>query len=96
MLTLLIILKLMGLGWFLTRFPLIEMILESMPENLFFMTLRKLNCMKCYSFWIGLIMTHNIYIAILAAFCSMLYENSIGKWELRINPKELRNKMKNK
>lgn len=88
--SLIVVIKIIGLAWFITRFEPIEWILESMKSKNYLLQLIIdivnviLTCMKCSAFWIGLIFSGSIWIALLASYVSLLYEKIIGPWEKQI------------
>lgn len=41
-------------------------------------------CLKCTSFWITLIMTTNIYLAIIAMIIGFVYDKNFSQWETKI------------
>lgn len=77
------------LSWLLTHFSPIKMVIDTIPY-------RKLNpvisilistitlpfmCMMCMSFWTGLIMTHDIYLAALSSFIGWIWTKIENKIE---------------
>ena len=84
MIEIILILKIIGLSWFITRFPLLEVIFSYLPENIFTLVFKLMfECLKCTSFWIGLIIG-GIWIALISSFISMLYDKILGEWEKNI------------
>lgn len=83
-----IMLKIFILSWWISKFEPIQWGLDSLPDNVikYFLILMS-TCLKCSSFWVGLIMTGNIFIACFAAFLGMIYTKTIGNWEntIKIN-----------
>lgn len=80
-----IILKILLLAWFITKFEPISWILEilepSIPKNnistlIFNISRLSLGCLKCASFYIGLIMG-GFWVGCLSSFIAYLYMNTI-------------------
>lgn len=79
-----IVLKVLGLSWFINRFPLLGIIFNYLPENIFTLVFKLMfECLKCTSFWIGLLMG-GIWIGLISSFIAMLYDKTIGEWEKNI------------
>lgn len=77
---LLIIGKIMLLGFTMSRFEPLRMVLDLLPDNLFFNLLRLLlSCSKCIAFWSGIILG-GVWIAMLASFLMVIFEKTIGSW----------------
>lgn len=71
----------LALAWFITKFsPLRAFFDLILPENIKIFALIKkgvlkmVSCPKCCAFWTGLIISHNIWIAIVCSF--LMYEYS--------------------
>lgn len=84
----LIILKILGLSWFIVRFDPIKWIFELLPNkirNNFIVNVlfTLLNCLKCTSFWLGLIFG-GIWIALISSYIGFWYEEIIGRQERKI------------
>lgn len=73
------------MSWVITRFEPIHIILEFLPDNIFFNLLRLLlTCLKCVSFWLTLILTGSILWSSALAFISFWYDKVIGPIENRV------------
>jgi hypothetical protein len=84
MIQVILILKVLGLSWFINRFPLLGIIFSYLPENIFTLVFKLMfECLKCLSFWIGLLMG-GIWIGLISSFIGMLYEKILGDWEKNI------------
>lgn len=67
------------LGWFATQFEPFKWILEYLKQYRIYKYLYKLvSCPKCSSFWITLILTQNIVIAIAASFLADVYDRNFN------------------
>lgn len=85
MLDWILLLKSFLLSWFIVRFDPIQWLLDLLPNNIIkYILVTVTTCLKCSNFWIGLILTGDIFIASGMAFFGMLYDKSIGKWETSI------------
>lgn len=85
MIEVIIVLKVLGLSWVINRLPIVSLLFNYLPENIFTLVLKlALECLKCTSLYVGLIITQNIWISILCSFIAMLYERTIGEWEKNI------------
>ena len=81
----LILLKIFFLSWMIVRFEPLQWLLDLLPNNLFkYIIITMTTCLKCSNFWLGLILTGNIFLASGMAFIGMLYEKTIGSWETKI------------
>lgn len=83
------ILKAMMIGWIVTRFQpmivVVEVLYEPVRNNVVANALMvAFTCSKCVAFWASLLMFHNIWIAISASFLMVIYERTLGAWEKRI------------
>jgi len=79
--------KVMLLSYTISRFEPLKMVLDLLPDNLFFNLLRlALTCSKCLSFWIG-ILFGQIWIGMIASFTMTIFEKTIGRWidQVRLN-----------
>jgi hypothetical protein len=73
------------LSWLITRFKPVEMMLELLPDNLFFNLVQLLlSCLMCVSFWTGLILTQDIYLSALISFIGFWYDKVLGFYERRV------------
>mgnify|MGYP007100172629 CR=1 FL=1 len=80
-----IIIKSFLMGWMITRFEPVKMIIEELPKNLFTLIISLLfQCSKCATFWMSFLVFHNICLAISSSLLMVIYEKTIGKWEKRI------------
>ena len=88
MATALIICKILLLAWFVTRFEPVQWIIDILFEGKEDLTSKlmylALTCSKCLALWCGIILSQNIFTAIVACFLMVIYEKTIGKWEKRI------------
>lgn len=84
--------KLFLLAYLWTRFTPLQMVIENVKTTLqksrkyFFrkvipFCLTALQCFKCSTFWLTLIVTGNIYFAILNMVAANLYTNLFSFWE---------------
>lgn len=80
--------KILLLSWFITRFRPLTNFIQKVPLtkwsliNLIILFIKYITiCMMCSGFWIGLIMTGNIYISIGCAFIGFWYDTLITKYE---------------
>ena len=73
------------LSWLIKRFKPLEMMLELIPDNLFFNLIQLLlSCLMCVSFWTALIITGDIYISAFISFIAFWYEKLLGFYERRV------------
>jgi hypothetical protein len=88
MATILVIGKILLLAWFITRFEPVQWIVDILFEGKTDLTSKllylALTCSKCVAFWAGIILTQDIFLAIIGCFLMVIYEKTIGKWEQRI------------
>jgi hypothetical protein len=88
MATILVIGKILLLSWFITRFEPVQWIVDILFEGKQDLTSKMLQltltCSKCLSFWLGVIISQDIFLAIIGCFLMVIYEKTIGKWEQRI------------
>lgn len=82
-----IIIKILALSWFITSFKPIHTLFEyksllKWPFLYIIMdTIHEVcKCMKCFSFWLALIVTQSFWIAILVSFISYVYVMKISTW----------------
>jgi hypothetical protein len=67
------------LGWFLVNFEPFKWILKPLKHYGIYLYLYKLvSCPKCGTFWITLIYTQNIIIAIAASFVADVYDRNFN------------------
>ena len=67
-----LLLKIIGLAWLITTFAPLQWVLETLPNNIFkYIIVLLTTCIKCCSFWTGLIIG-GIWIGILAAAIAAL------------------------
>lgn len=83
-----IILKILGLSYLITHFEPIKWIFDLLEikfsNNILFNILYlMMSCLKCTSFWIGLIMC-GLYVGIICFIISFIYEKNFSNWEKRI------------
>lgn len=93
--SLILILKIIGLSWFITHFDPIMWLIDSARINInhkrtfihliFNVITVLLTCLKCCSFWLGLTISGSIWIALAASYLSFLYDKIVGPWESIIN-----------
>lgn len=76
------------LSYLITRFTPFQNLLIKINKrfnNLFTNLLYELlSCLKCCSFWITLIMTGNIYVAIMCFIIAFFYDKKLSHWENKI------------
>lgn len=86
------IIKIMLISWFLTRFKPLQMLIDYIISKtlnnplvsiVMSFVLLPLTCFTCSSFWIGLILTHNFWIAATASFIATWYELLFG-WKEKV------------
>jgi len=78
-----LILKTCLIAWFIVEFYIISAIVEILTDRIKnklikFIITKPFECMKCAGFWTGLIMTQNIFIAIIASFL-------MNEWDKKYN-----------
>ena len=67
------------LGWFLVNFEPFKWILKPLKHYGIYLYLYKLvSCPKCSTFWITLLYTQNIIIAIAASFVADVYDRNFN------------------
>jgi hypothetical protein len=67
------------LGWFLVNFEPFKWFLKPIKQYGIYVYLYKLvSCPKCSTFWITLIYTQNILIAITASFIADVYDRNFN------------------
>jgi hypothetical protein len=67
------------LGWFATQFEPFKWLLKPIKQYGIYVYLYKLvSCPKCSTFWITLIYTQNILIAITASFIADVYDRNFN------------------
>ena len=92
-----LILKIIGLAWFITRFEPLQWIFDALRMNfkpnrhiihlLFDLVNVLTTCGKCAAFWTGLIISHSIWIALLSSFIIFWYDKIFIPLEQKIkNP----------
>lgn len=86
--TLIIILKVLGLAFIITRFEPIQWVFEVLNKRfskniIFQMVYLLLSCLKCASFWIGLMMG-GIWVAIFCFIVAFIYDKKFSGWENKI------------
>lgn len=88
--SLILILKVLGISWFIRRFdPFIWIIDEIPKKNVIVNTITSLlECLKCLCFWIGLIMG-GIWIGLICAYLGFWYDHLMSRTEIRIKFKKL-------
>lgn len=73
------------LSWVITKFKPLQIILEILPDKLFFNLLKLLlTCIMCVSFWLTLTLTYDVYLASLNAFVAFWYSKIFGYYENRV------------
>jgi hypothetical protein len=86
--TILVIGKILLLAWFITRFEPVQWIVDILFEGKTDLTSKllylALSCSKCLSFWAGIILAQDIFLAIIASWLMVVYEKTLGKWENKI------------
>ncbi len=80
--------KILLLAYFITRFEPLQIFVETFTEkykNIFTTTFYlMLSCFKCTSFWCGLFLSHNIYLAIISFIIAFIYDKKLSLWETKI------------
>lgn len=72
-------------SWLITHFEPLNMVLELLPDKLFWNLIRLLlTCLKCVSFWLTFIWTGSILFATALAFISFWYDKLIGPIERKV------------
>jgi len=67
------------LGWFLVNFEPFKWLLKPLKHYGIYLYLYKLvSCPKCSTFWITLLYTQNIIIAIAASFVADVYDRNFN------------------
>lgn len=80
-----LLIKIFLLSWVLVRFEPIQWFIELLPNNIIKYTVVLLtSCLKCSNFWIGFLLSGDIFIGAGMSFFGMLYEKTLGKWETKI------------
>lgn len=76
-----ILIKIVLLAFLITQFEPIRWLLNLLPSNLITAILTLLlTCLKCCSFWIGLIMTLDIYMAAGAFVIGFILDKILEKY----------------
>lgn len=80
-----LLIKSLLLAYLVTNFEpiqwIIEIIYEQNKDNkLIPYIVLPFTCGKCAAFWICLIMTHNIYLSIVASMIMIIFNKTLGKW----------------
>lgn len=84
----LILLKLFLISWTVIKFEPIKIMLEYLPDKLFYNIIRlTLTCLQCFSFWLVLIYTQDLIQACLVSFVSFWWVKLITPYEDRIKIK---------
>jgi hypothetical protein len=77
--------KVFILSWCLTRFKPVQWILDLLPGWLVLNLVRLLlTCLQCSSFWIGLILSGDLYLASLSSFIGFWWDKLVSPTENRI------------
>lgn len=90
--TLIIILKVLGLSFVITKFEPIIWVVEAIQNNfkkpifgLIFGILKTiLTCFSCCSMWIGFLMG-GLWVGIISYIISFIYLKKLSRWETTIN-----------
>lgn len=73
------------LSWTITHFEPFHMVLELLPNKLIPNLIKLLlTCLKCVTFWLSLILTHDIYVASTLCFVAFFYDKFIGPIERKV------------
>ena len=73
-----IIIKSLLIGWIITRFAPLSIMLDLLPNKLIYNSIKLLlTCSKCCTFWMSLILFKDIYLAISSSFIMVLLEKYI-------------------
>ena len=82
----LLILKLLLLSNFIVNFTPLQWIIELLPDNMIkWLLIVITTCYRCNSFWLSLIITHDIYLSAGISFIAFIY----SKVEERLLPQKL-------
>lgn len=85
MLTIMIYIKIFFLAWVITKFEPIEMILELLPDKLFYNVIRLVfSCLMCCLFWTTFALTGNIFAASFMAYIGFWYNKFISPIENKV------------
>lgn len=70
------ILRAFLIGWFITSFEPLKNLLDKIkiPKWASMITHKLTGCTKCAAFWTALILSHSLYIAIVAAIAGYLWD----------------------
>ena len=80
------ILKISLVVFTITRFEPLIWVLETLPDNLLFNSLKLLlTCSKCLSLYLGAIYFWNIFIGMALSFFFTIFEKSVGRWLNKID-----------
>lgn len=71
----LIVIKILLLAWFISSFEPLQWLLQLIPYNLPKLILIAITgCFKCCSFWLGLLLSFDIWISLEAALIASLLQ----------------------
>lgn len=72
------------LAWVILHFEPLQKLINKLPESAVkFYTQSLFSCLMCTSFWLSLILTHNIFTASISAFLGFWYSRLISDYEKR-------------
>lgn len=81
-----LILKTILIVYTITRFEPLQMILELLPDNLIFNSIKLLfSCSKCLSLYLGSIIFLDLYVGMALSFFFTIFEKTIGNWLNKIS-----------
>jgi hypothetical protein len=69
--------KILLIGWFLSELTTMYTTLKGIKIKKFIDILNLMSCIKCNSFWVGLLLTGDIWYALAASFIGYLIDKFI-------------------
>ena len=83
--TILLLIKLLLLSWFITSFEPIQMLLDLLPDKIYWNILKLItSCLKCCAFWITFIYTGDIFMASGISLVAAIFDKTINSWLHRV------------
>ena len=77
MITMMMIIKILLIGWFLTQLKDMYIKVTQLKIRKLIDILNLMGCLKCNSFWVGIILTQNIWVALTVSFIAYLIDKYI-------------------
>lgn len=76
----------MILSYTISRFEPLQIFLGSLPKKFlpFRILTQLLTCSKCLGLWLGILITQDIWIAMIISFLMVVFEKTFGEWEQKI------------